>query len=84
MARSLSDDPQKLRSELLGVSRRAHAIEKKLVDIERKDEGEPVATGDELHRLVEEAKSKVVHRRAGERVVSAAVEDVEASEWGEF
>ena len=58
MARSLSDDPVKLRNELLGISRRAHEIEKKLRELERQFEGEPdVAVGDELHELVEWAKS---------------------------
>ena len=57
MARSLSDDPVKLRNELLGLSRRAHAVENKLREIEREGDGENVLTGDELHRAVEWAKS---------------------------
>ncbi len=79
MARSLSDDPVKLRKEELGLSRRLHAVRTKLREIERSVEGEPdVPTGEELHRMVEQAKA----------CVGAPVEELpdpaEASEWGAF
>jgi hypothetical protein len=79
MARSLSDDPVKLRNELLGLRRRAHAIEKKLTEMKRSVEGEPhVPTGEELHRMVEQAKA----------CVGAPLHElpdvVEPNEWGEF
>lgn len=78
MARSLSDDPVKLRNELLGLSRRQHAIEKKLVELQRTEDAEEVLIGDELHEAVEGVKA----------LVGAPVEelpdDVAPDEWGAF
>lgn len=75
MARSLSDDPVKLERELSGVLRRAHAITKKLQDIEREREADPdVVYGDELHRRVEEAKARIVSIGAATPEMLAGVE----------
>jgi hypothetical protein len=79
MARSLSDDPVKLERERLGLSRRLHAIDMKLLQIKRSSEGEPdVVTGDELHRQVELAKACIG------APVEELPDDVEGDEWGEF
>lgn len=86
MARSLSDDPVKLERERLGLSRRLHAIDMKLMQLKRTDEGEPdVATGEQLHELAVAAKAAIHRRKPGERVtVPEGLEDVGGAEWGAF
>lgn len=80
MARSLSDDPVKLRKEELGLSRRLRAVRNRLQELERIQEGEPdVATGEDLHRMVEQAKACI-----GATVEELAGGEVEADSWGAF